>query len=68
MLFIVLILFAKTSFLVPFLAESVLILVRQHTDYPLQIWILLQIVVGVKVLQNQETTKAIRFIYNLSIS
>jgi hypothetical protein len=34
MLIIVLILFAKTSFLVLFLAESVLILVRQHTDYP----------------------------------
>jgi hypothetical protein len=29
--------------------------------------IVIKIVVGVKVLQNQETTKAIRFIYYLSI-
>ena len=33
MLIIVLLLFAKTSFLVLFLAESVLILVRQRTNY-----------------------------------
>jgi hypothetical protein len=45
-------------------------------DFPLnsvtssyvQIWkIATKIVVGVKVLYNQETTKAIRFIYDLSI-
>ena len=38
------------------------------TSSHVQIWkIVTKIVVGVMVLQNQETTKAIGFIYNLSI-
>ena len=38
------------------------------TSSHVQIWkIITKILDGVKVLQNQETTKAIRFIYNLTI-
>ena len=48
MLIIDLFLFAKTSFLVPFLAESVLILVRQRTDYPSADIFVLQIAVYVQ--------------------
>jgi hypothetical protein len=48
MLIIVLLLFAKTFFLVLFLAESVLILIRQRRDYPLTDIFVLQIRVYVR--------------------
>jgi hypothetical protein len=60
----------NTHFLLDFIYfhETIDFSLTSVTSSHVQIWkIVIKIVVGVKVLLNQETTKAIRFIYNLSI-
>ena len=60
----------NTHFLLEFIYfhETIDFSLTSVTSSHVQIWkIVTKIVVGVQVLYNQETTKAIRFIYNLSI-
>ena len=59
----------NTHFLLDFIYfhETIYFSLTSVTSSHVQIWnIVTKTVVGVKVLSNQETTKAIRFIYNLS--
>ena len=60
----------NTHFLLDFIYfhETIDFSLTSVTSSHVHIWkIVTKIVVGVKVLLNQETTKAIRFLYNLSI-
>ena len=60
----------NTHFLLDFIYfhETIDFSLTSVTSSHVQIWkIVTKLVVGVKVLLNQETTKAKRFIYNLSI-